>query len=158
VDEDLEDLTRDQKVARAWTLHGQLRSSREIGQALGVSHVTAQAWIAEARRAVEWSEITERAGRRARMGEFLTRLARIGVERLEAVDEDGQPLEKYKDVVPGLMQVVRELNLVEGNHAPIRVQTDDRRPPDPGLIAAMEQEARRAELADAEEQRRELEQ
>jgi hypothetical protein len=151
------ELTRDEKVARAWTLHGQRWSSREIGAELGVSHVTAQAWVQEARLAAEWSEVTERAGKRARMGEFLNQLARIGVDRLQAVDEDGQPLEKWKDVVPGLMSVVREINLVEGNHAPLKVSTDDRRPPDPGLIAAMEAEARRAEALDAAEQARELE-
>lgn len=152
-----EDQERARKVARAWSLHGQRWSLREIAAELGAHHSTVAAWITEAREAAEWSEVTERAGRRARMGEFLNQLARIGVERLTAADEDGQPLEKWKDVVPGLMSVVTELNRVEGNYAPIKVVADDRRAPDPVLIAAMELEARRAERRDEDEQARELE-
>jgi len=156
----VEDRERAAKVARAWTLHGQRWSSREIGADLGVSHRTAQLWVEEARQALEWSEITERAGRRARMVEVLDQIARIGVERLVAVDEEtGQPVEKYKDVAPALLGYLQEINRVEGNYAPIRtVNSDDRRPPDPALVAAMRAEASRAAALDEAEARRELEQ
>lgn len=151
---------RERKVARAWTLHAQRWSLRQIAAEIGgVSHVTVMAWITEAREAAEWIEVTQARGRRARMGEFLNELARIGVERLTAVDEDGAPVERYKDVVPGLMSVVSELNRVEGNYAPTRTVSEiDRRPPTPGLVKALEEETRRIEAADDEELRRELEQ
>lgn len=154
-----EDQERAAKVARAWTLHGQRWSSREIGAELGISHRTAQLWVEEARRAAEWSEITARAGRRARMVEVLDQVARIGIGRLVATDEDGQPAERFKDVAPALLGYLQEINRVEGNYAPIRVANeDDRRPPDPALIAAMRAEASRATALDEEQARRELEQ
>lgn len=154
-----EDRERAAKVARAWTLHGQRWSSREIGDDLGVSHATAQRFISEARAAAEWSEVTLKAGRRARMVEVLEQVARIGIERLTAVDEDGQPAERYKDVATPLLGYLQEISRIEGNHAPaVALTGDDRKPPDPVLLAAMEREARRAELADDEDERRELEQ
>lgn len=152
-----EDEERARKVARAWTLHNRRWSSRAIGAELGVSHVTAQAWIEQARQEEEWREVTESAGRRARMGGFLNELTRIGTERLLAVDEDGNPRERWKDVVPGLMTVVQELNRVEGNYAPLRMTMDDRRPPDPVLRRAMELEAQRAAAEDEAETRKALE-
>jgi hypothetical protein len=164
-----DDAERAAKVARAWTLHGRRWSSRMIGRELGVSHVTAQAWIEEARQAEEWREITERAGRRGRMSAVLNEVARIGVERLLAVEPDtlpdgsknpraGQPVERYKDVAPALLGYLQEINRVEGNYAPVRVSVeDDRRPPDPGLLAAMALERDRALAADEQEQRRALE-
>lgn len=155
----VEDEERARKVVRAWTLHGQRWSTRAIGAELGVSHVTVQAYIAEYREAAQWSEVTLKAGRRARMVEVLEQVARIGIERLTAVDEDGEPVEKYKDVATPLLGYLQEISRVEGNYAPVRtVVEDDRRPPDPVLLAAMDREARRAELADEDEQRRELEQ
>lgn len=153
------DAERAARVARAWTLHAVRRwSLREIATELGVSHETVRGYIREAREAAEWSEVTERAGKRARMSEFLNELARRGIARLEAVDDDGQPVERYQDVVPALMKVVQEINRVEGNYAPLRVAVDeDRRPPDPELLRAMQEEAARAEALDADEVRRELE-
>lgn len=146
------------RVARAWTMHRNRASLREIAAELECSPTTAGAFVTEARIAEEWRETQERAGRVGRMSAFLNELARIGVERLEAKDEDGEPVHKYKDVVPALMTVVQEINRVEGNYAPTRVQVgDDRKPPDRELALALEREARAAEAADAEESRRELE-
>ncbi len=153
-----EDEDRERKVARAWTLHRRRWSSRAIGADLGVSHVTAPRWVEEARQAHEWSEVQQRAGRRARMVGFLDELARRGVARLEERDEDGEPVATYEAVVPVLLKVVQEINRVEGNYAPVRVAVDDdRRPPDPALVAALEEEARRTERLDEDEVRRELE-
>lgn len=164
--DDAEADERAARVARAWLLHTQRWSSRDIGAELGVSHVTAQAWIKEAREAAEWSEIRERAGRRARMGEFLNELARRGVAALEGRpagtlnDEDeGEPPQPYKDVVPALMRVVTELNRVEGNYAPTRFIDDTpRTPPSPALARALEAQTQAIESADDEDLRRELEQ
>ena len=160
------DAERAAKVVRAYRLHAQRWSSRAIAEELGVSHTTARAWVEEYRLAAEWSEVQERAGRRGRMVEFLNELARRGVAALEGRpagtngDEDaGQEPQPYDKVVPALMRVVSEINRVEGNYAPIRVASeDDRRPPDPALVAAMREEARRTGLADEDEARRELEQ
>lgn len=154
----MDEAERAEKVARAWTLHRQRWSSRAIGDELGVSHVTAQRWVEEARLAAEWSEVQQRAGRRARMVGFLDELARRGIKRLEETDEDGQPVATYEAVVPVLLKVVQEINRVEGNYAPVRVAVDDdRRPPDPALVLALEEEARRTERLDENEVRRELE-
>jgi hypothetical protein len=65
--------------------------------------------------------------------------------------------DRYQDVVPPLMKVVQELNRVEGNYAPVRVQDETRRRPDPELLEALERETRAVEDGDAEESRRELE-
>lgn len=167
--ESSDDAERAAKVARAWTLHAiHRRTLRTIAAELGVHHSTAAAWIEEARRAEEWREITERAGRRARMSAVLNEVARIGVERLLAVHPDeitpgvehpraGQPVERYKDVAPALLGYLQEINRVEGNYAPQRVSVeDDRRPPDPLLVAAMKDEARRTAALDEQERRRAL--
>ncbi len=160
-----EDAERAARVARAWTLHRQRWSSRDIGAELGVSHATAQRYVEEARQAAEWSEIRERAGRRARMGALLDELGRRGIERLQGrpagtngPDDPGVEAAPYEVVVPVLLKVTDQLNRLEGNYAPIRMATeDDRRPPDPALVAAMEDEARRTERLDDAELRRELE-
>lgn len=154
-----EDAERARKVMRAYQLHGQRWSSRDIGAELGVSHMTAQRWIEEYRQALEWHETHERAGRRARMVGFLDELARRGIARLEERDEDGEPVAPWEVVTPVLLKVAQEINRVEGNYAPVRVATeDDRRPPDPALVAAMREEAARASALDEDETRRELEQ
>jgi len=152
-----QDAERAANVVRAYQLHGQRWSSREIAQELGVSHTTVRRWIEEYRQAAEWSEVAERAGRRARMVEFLNELARRGVTALEGDPERDIEPQPYEKVVPALMRVVSEINRVEGNYAPVRVATeDDRRPPDPALIAAMREEAARASALDEAETRREL--
>lgn len=161
-----EDAERAANVVRAYRLHGQRWSSRDIGEELGVSHTTVQRWIEEYRQAAEWSEVQERAGRRARMVEFLNELARRGVTALEGrkpgtlgPEDAGLDPQPYDKVTPALMRVVTEINRVEGNYAPIRIANeDDRRPPDPGLLAAMRAESSRATALDEAEARRELEQ
>ncbi len=156
------DPERPARVARAWAMWSRRASLREIAAELGVSHETVRQYVLEAREATEWSEVQQRAGKRARMVEFLNALAARGVERLEGRPAtDDRPAvepEPYERVVPALMKVVQELNRVEGNYAPVRVTSEDQgRAPDPELMAALEQEARRAEALDAAEQRRALE-
>jgi hypothetical protein len=154
-----QDAERAANVVRAYRLHAQRWSSREIGEELGVSHTTARRYVEEYRQAAEWTEVQERAGRRARMVEFLNELARRGVEALEGNENKGLEPQPYDKVTPALMRVVTEINRVEGNYAPTRVVTeDDRRPPDPLLVEAMREEAARATALDEDEVRRELEQ
>jgi hypothetical protein len=153
------------RMARAWTLHRDRWSLREIAAELGCSPETARSDIAAARVAEEWREVQERAGRVGRMTAFLNTLAARGVAALEGRpagtlgdDDEGVEPQPYAMVVPALMKVVQEINRVEGNYAPTRVAVgDDRRAPDAELLAALEREARAAEDADAEDQRRELE-
>lgn len=163
-----DDAERAARVVRAYSLWTRRWSLRAIAADLGVHHSTAADWIEEARRAEQWREVTERAGRQGRMVGVLNEIARIGVERLTAVEpatladgsdnpRAGQPVERYKDVAPALLGYLQEINRVEGNYAPVQVAVDDRRAPDPALVAALEAEARRAELGDADEQRRALE-
>lgn len=153
-----EELSRADKVVRAHDLWSQRWDLRRIGAAIGVSHETARQYIKEYRDAAEWRESRDRAVRSDRIVALLEVVIRKGIERMEAVDDDGQPVERYADVAPHLVRAVAELNKVEGNYAPTRVAvSDDRKPPDPTLTAALEREARAAEVADAEESRRELE-
>lgn len=163
---------RARAVARAWTLHSLNRKTtlREIADALAdegwaVSHETVRVYLAEAQEAQQWGDLQDLARKRGRVVTLLEELTRRGIGALEGrpagtlgPDDEGMEPRPYAEVVPPLMKVVQELNRVEGNYAPTRVAvTDDRRPPDPKLIAAMEAEARRAEALDADEQRRELE-
>jgi hypothetical protein len=153
-----EDAERAARVVRAYTLWTQRWDLRSIGAEIGVSHETVRTYVAEYRDAIEWRESRDRTMRTGRVVALLETVIRRGIARLEAVDEDGQPVERYADIAPHLVRAVAELNRVEGNYAPLRVSVDDdRRPPDPALLAAMEDEARRAERLDADEVRRELE-
>lgn len=161
------DAERAARAARAWTLHGQRASLREIAAELEVSPETVRTYIREVQDEEEWAEARAREARSDRMVGFLNELARRGVRALEGrkpgtngKDDPGMDAQPYAQVVPALMTVVKELNRVEGNYAPTRVavQDDRRNGGDPELRAALEREARAAEVADAEDVRRELEQ
>jgi DNA-binding Lrp family transcriptional regulator len=159
------DADRAARAARAATLHAQRASLREIAAELSVSPETVRTYIREVRDAEEWADARARQARGDRMVVFLNELARRGVVALEGRpagtngnDDEGQEPQPYAQVIPALMKVVQEINRVEGNYAPTRVAVaDDRKPPDATLAAALEREARAAEVADAEESRRELE-
>jgi hypothetical protein len=164
------DVERAARVVRAYQLWGQRWDLRSIAVELEVSHETVRRYIAEYVEANEWREARARAGRVDRMSGFLNQLAAHTMEELlePELDEDGAPvlkangqpkrLRETKDVLPGLMKIVTEINRVEGNYAPLRtIAENDRRPPDPALVEALEQETRSVEAADDDEMRRELE-
>lgn len=145
-------------VFRAYQLWGQRMSLRQIGREVGASASSVREWIAQARRAEEWREAQERSGRVDRMSTFLNELARIAIAELEERDDDGRRVRETKDVLPGLMKVVQEINKIEGNYAPTRTVAEAPTGPGPNpelarLIAA---ERRAVRAMDEENNRREL--
>jgi hypothetical protein len=142
-------------VYRAYRMWCERASLREIGSALGRAPETVRRYIAQAQAAEQWRQAQAREARTDRMGAFLNSVAAICLEELQERDPDtGARLRPVKDTVPSLMMVVREINRVEGNYAPIRTTIEGDRPPaDPALVALMEAHARQAEQWDEQEMR-----
>lgn len=138
------------RVAQAWSLrtHEGL-SYAEIARRLGVSSSTAHAWVA---RGTDAREDTGRAGQVTRDVATVDALLARGETEHEAGDLT------WPNYVRGVLGLLGHRARLLGLYAPVRVSmADEKRPPDPALIAAMRAEAERAGLLDEDEVRRELE-
>lgn len=142
-----------ERVAQAWALrtHEGL-SYQEIADRLGISKGTAHAWVGRAGDALEAGPVQDRHSTRQRDAATVDAWLARG-EELYGAESIGW-LEFVRGAVPLLQHKARLLGLF----MPVRVQMEDqKRPPDPALLAAMELEARRAQAADEQEQERALE-